>query len=232
MITPRKAEDRGRSRFDWLDSRHSFSFGRYQDPAHTGFRSLLVLNDDRVAPGGGFPTHGHDNMEILSYVLEGTMRHKDSMGNGSVIRPGELQYMSAGSGVRHSEFNDSADAPLHFYQIWIQPNRRDLEPRYDQVAIDAARTRGSLALVAAPDAPDGAISLRQDARLYLARLDATQTVEHTVDPGRHAWLQVLSGAVTLNDLPLREGDGAAVSDESRLVIAAPNSAEILLFDLA
>jgi len=231
MLTLSPAKERGHTRIDWLDSRHTFSFGEWYDPARMGFRALRVINDDRVAPGGGFPTHGHADMEILSYVLEGGLAHKDSMGTGSVIRPGDVQRMSAGTGVRHSEFNDSQSEPVHFLQIWIIPDRRGHAPGYEQKTFPEGERRGKLRLVASPDGRDGSVSLHQDVALWAGVLDEGQKAELPLAPGRHAWVHVARGAATVNGKRLGEGDGAALSDE-RVVAIAGNGGEVLVFDLA
>ena len=232
MITFRDRAARGRTQVGWLDSRHSFSFGGYHDPGQMGFRSLRVINEDRVVPGAGFPTHGHRDMEIVSYVLEGGLSHKDSLGNGSVISPGEMQRMSAGSGIMHSEYNASTNEPVHFLQIWILPDRTGIPPGYAQKPLDLDAARGKLVLAAGPDGSGAAVILHQDARIYAARLDAGATVSHDPRPGRGAWLQVARGMVALNDTEMREGDGAAIEGESRIAIEAMTAAEFLLFDLA
>jgi redox-sensitive bicupin YhaK (pirin superfamily) len=232
MIRLRPAEARGRADFGWLDSRHSFSFGEYYDPTQMGFRSLRVINEDRVAPGGGFEPHSHRDMEIISYVLEGALEHKDSLGNGAVIRPGEVQRMSAGTGITHSEYNPSAQEPVHFLQIWILPDRRGLAPGYEQRAYPASERRGRLRLVASRDGREGAVRLHQDAALYSTLLSESQEVEHELSAGRHAWLQVLRGGVTANGERMRAGDGAALSEEERVKIRAEEATELLLFDLA
>ncbi len=232
MITIRHGEDRGRVVLDWLDSRHSFSFGHYYDPKHMGFRALRVINDDRVSPGGGFATHPHRDMEIITYVLDGTLEHADSLGNGSVIRAGEVQRMTAGTGVTHSEFNHSRVAPVHLLQIWILPAEKGLAPSYEQRAFTPEEKRGGLTLVAARDGRDGALTVHQDAEIYAALLDAGKSVSHRLAAGRHAWLHLAHGAVVLNGHALTEGDGAAVSDEEVLAISAETDAELLLFDLA
>jgi len=232
MITVRPAAERGASRIDWLDSRHTFSFAEYYDPEHMGFRALRVINDDRVAPGAGFPTHPHRDMEILTYVLDGALEHKDSLGTGSVIRPGEVQIMSAGTGIRHSEFNHSKTEPVHFLQIWMLPERNGLPPRYGQKAFDAATRRGQLKLVASRDGRDDTVRIFQDIDIYAANLAKDDRVAHALKAGRHGWIQVARGAVTVNGKALVEGDGAAVSNEPRIDIAGNGAAEILLFDLA
>jgi redox-sensitive bicupin YhaK (pirin superfamily) len=232
MISIRKAEDRGHLDFGWLNTYHTFSFGEYYDPRNMGFRSLRVINEDYVHPGRGFPTHGHSDMEIITYVLEGGLAHKDSMGNGSTIRPGDVQRMSAGTGVRHSEANPSREESVHLLQIWILPNKMGVEPSYEEKKFDDEEKRGRLRLVASPDGSLGSISMHQDARLYAALLDAGQEVAHELKPGRHAWVQVARGAVELNGQPLKQGDGAAVSQERELKIVGKEPSEILLFDLA
>ena len=232
MIAVRKAEERGRTRLGWLDSRHSFSFGEYHDPRQMGFRALRVVNDDRVAPGQGFPTHGHRDMEILSVVLDGALEHRDSLGTGSVIRPGEVQRMTAGKGVRHSEYNPSPTEPVRFLQIWILPERAGLEPAYEQRAFPLDERRGRLRLVAARDGRDGALTLHQDADLYVTTLAAGERITHGLGPARHAWLQVARGALSLDGIALTEGDGAAVSDRREMTVAADGPAEVLLIDLA
>jgi hypothetical protein len=232
MITFRDREARGRTRTGWLDSKHSFSFGDYRDPAQMGFRSLRVINEDRVVPGAGFPRHGHRDMDILSYVLEGSLQHKDSIGSGTVIRPGEIQRMSAGTGIEHSEFNPSPGEPVHFLQIWIIPEKRGLEPSYEQKPVPLEERRGRLRLVAAPNPPEGAVTLHEDARVYVANLAAGERVAHDIAPGRGVWVQIARGIISLNGTELREGDGAAMEDEKRAEIEAETDAEILLFDLA
>ncbi len=234
MITIRKAADRGHFDHGWLDTYHTFSFGDYVDPRHRGFRSLRVINEDRVKPGQGFPMHSHRDMEILTVILAGALEHRDSMGNGSVIRPGEVQRMSAGTGVTHSEHNPSPDEPVHLLQIWILPERRGLPPGYEQAAFPAARRRDRLCLLASPDGAEGSVRIHQDARLLTAVLAPGAGVSHDLAPGRHAWVQVARGQVRLDGTDLRAGDGAAVSDRPGLELQAPGDeeAEILLFDLA
>lgn len=232
MISFRDRMARGQSRTGWLDSRHTFSFSDYYDPAEMGFRSLRVINEDRVIPGAGFPRHGHRDMEIVSYVLGGALEHKDSLGNGAVIRPGEVQRMSAGTGILHSEFNPSKTEPLHFLQIWIIPDRVGLPPSYEQKTFPLAERRGRLRLVAAPDGRDGAVTLHQDARLFIADLEPGERAAYQAERGRGLWLQAARGIIALNGTEMREGDGAAVENESTLVIEAETQAEILLFDLA
>jgi redox-sensitive bicupin YhaK (pirin superfamily) len=231
MITVSPAAARGHTDIGWLDSRHTFSFGEWYDPAHMGFRALRVINDDRVAPGGGFPTHGHADMEIVSYVLEGGLEHKDSIGTGSVIRPGDVQRMSAGTGVRHSEFNASRTEPVHFLQIWIIPDRRGHKPGYEQKNFPEAERSGRLRLVASSDGREGSVTLHQDVALYAGVLDEGQQAKLALAPGRHAWVHVARGGATVNGKRLGEGDGAAVSDERALTIDG-HGGEVLVFDLA
>jgi hypothetical protein len=232
MITIRPAEERGRADFGWLDSRHTFSFGDYRDPSHMGFRALRVINEDRVKPAQGFGTHSHRDMEILSYVLEGELAHADSMGTGSVIRPGDVQRMSAGTGVLHSEKNPSPTEPVHFLQIWLLPERRGLEPGYEQKRFEPAEKSGRLRLVASRDGRDGAITVHQDVDLYAGLLGPGEEARLVLRPGRHAWVQVARGEITANGQRLRAGDGAAVSDEPALDLAASTDSEVLVFDLA
>ncbi len=232
MIQVRHAAQRGQTRIGWLDSRHSFSFGDYRDPNHMGFRALRVINDDRVAPGGGFGTHPHRDMEIVTYVLSGALEHRDSLGTGSVLGAGELQRMTAGTGLSHSEFNPSATEPVHFYQIWLQPKARGLAPSYEQRAFPAAQRRGTLRKVVSPTGLDGALCIQQDVEILLGALEKEQTVRHALAPGRHAWVQVLTGQLRLNGETLQAGDGAAVSDEAELVLSAVDQAEVMVFDLA
>lgn len=229
--TLRRADDRGRTDFGWLDSRHTFSFGQYHDPDHMGFRSLRVINDDRVSPGQGFGEHGHRDMEILTWVLEGELAHKDSLGNGGVIRPGQLQAMSAGTGIRHSEFNGSEERPVHFLQIWLLPDQRGVEPRYEQVAFDREDLRQSLRIVASPDGRDGSARIHQDAELYIGALDTGRNITHTFPPDRHGWLHIARGRISLHGQTLGEGDGAAIPPGSALDLSAEEDSEILLFDL-
>ena len=231
MITRRPAQERGHARHGWLDSYHTFSFADYYDPRHMGFRTLRVINEDRVQPEKGFGTHPHRDMEIISYVLEGALEHKDSLGTGSVIRPGEVQRMSAGSGVTHSEFNSSRTEPVHFLQIWILPERTGLPPGYEQRAFPIEEKRGNLRLVASHDGRDGSLTIHQAVDLYVSLLAPGEAISHLLIPGRHAWIQVARGALLLNDVTLSAGDGAAVSDESRLTMTATDQTEVLLFDL-
>jgi redox-sensitive bicupin YhaK (pirin superfamily) len=232
MITLRPGAERGRSERDWLSSRHTFSFADYDDPRHMGFRSLRVINEDRVQPGAGFPTHGHRDMEIVTYVVAGALEHKDSLGTGSVIRPGDVQRMTAGTGVTHSEYNPSRSEPVHLLQIWILPERQGLPPGYEQRAFPPTEMQGRLRLVAARDGRDGSVTLHQDARLFAARLAAGDEIVHRLAPGRHAWVQVVRGALVLNGTGMVQGDGAAASGEAQLDIRAREPAEVLLFDLA
>lgn len=232
MITVRKAVARGHFDHGWLDTYHTFSFADYYDPAHMGFRALRVINEDRVQPGKGFGTHGHRDMEIITYVLGGALEHKDSLGTGSVIRPGEVQRMSAGTGVTHSEYNHSRSEIVHLLQIWLLPERQGLEPSYEQRAFPAAERQGTLRLVASPGGRDGSVTVHQDVRLYASLLSPTDQVTHRLQGGRHAWLQVARGRVTANGSELHTGDGAAVSDEAALDIGATAASEVLLFDLA
>lgn len=232
MITIRKATDRGHADHGWLNTYHTFSFASYRDPRHNGFRSLRVMNEDRVAPEQGFGTHAHDNMEIVSYVLSGALEHEDSMGNGEVLQAGEFQRISAGSGITHSEFNPSSDESTHFYQIWLTPNVRDTQPSYVQRAFDESEKLNRLRLAASPDGADGSLSIRSDAYIYLSKLTSDSEVEITLAPERHAWLQVLSGDITINGNHLSTSDGASISDESSVSIVAQHHAEIMWFDLA
>ena len=231
MLTHRPADQRGRTTIGWLDSRHSFSFGGYYDPAHMGFSDLRVINEDVVVPGAGFGTHPHRDMEILSVVLEGGLAHRDSMGNGDVIRPGDVQVMSAGTGITHSEFNASETEPVHFLQVWIEPAARGTEPTYDQKAFDPAGRDGALQLVASADGAEGSLTIGQDARVYLADLGAGQEVEHAIAPGRRAWIQVARGRVTVDGERVAAGDGVAVEATERVRLEGVGDAQVLLFDL-
>jgi redox-sensitive bicupin YhaK (pirin superfamily) len=231
MIRVRKAQERGHADHGWLDTWHTFSFADYFDPTQMGFRSLRVINEDRVEPGQGFGMHGHVDMEIITYVLEGALEHKDSMGNGEVLRPGEFQRMSAGTGVRHSEFNPSASEPVHLYQIWLLPRSKGIRPSYEQKSFPENERQGKLRLVASPDGADGSLSIHQDARIYLSTLSAGERVSHEIQAGRHAWLQVLRGRVRVNGTLLQTSDGAAVSEERGLTIVSEGPAEVMLFDL-
>ncbi|HJQ70887.1 MAG TPA: pirin family protein [Blastocatellia bacterium] len=232
MIIKRPARERGKTETHWLESFHTFSFNRYYDPRYTGFGDLLVINEDYVAPARGFPTHSHSDMEIITYVVRGRLAHKDSTGAESEITPGEVQRMSAGTGVSHSEFNPSETEPTHFLQIWIQPDEAALKPGYEQRRFSDEERRGRLRLVASRAGSDGSVTIHQDARLYDGLLASGDEVTHQLSPGRHAWIQVIKGEVTANGTPLQAGDGAAVSEESSLGIRAFGEAEILLFDLA
>jgi redox-sensitive bicupin YhaK (pirin superfamily) len=231
MIIHRKASERGHADFGWLDSHHSFSFGQYYDPSHMGFGALRVINDDRVAGGGGFDTHGHKDMEILSYVLEGGLAHRDSLGSGSVIRPGDVQLMSAGTGVRHSEFNASEHDPVHFLQIWIIPDKQGLQPSYAEQHFPEAERRNRLRLIASSDGRDGSLKIRQDAAVHASVLEAGASLSHVLKPGRRYWLQVAAGALAVNGHALVEGDGLALVKEETLAITARTQSEFLLFDL-
>jgi quercetin 2,3-dioxygenase len=232
VLTIRKSGDRGTADLGWLHSRHTFSFADYYDPEHMGFGPLRVINEDRVSPGQGFGTHGHRDMEIISYVLEGALEHKDSIGTGSVIRPGEVQVMSAGTGIRHSEFNHSRTEPVHFLQIWIVPDREGITPRYDQKAFPDAEKRGRLRLVGSADGRDGSIIIHQDVDLFAAILSAGEQVTHALRSGRKGWLQVIRGAVEANGHSLNAGDGATAQDEVALTVTGKaDSAEMLVFDL-
>lgn len=232
MIVLRKSSERGHSNLGWLDSRHTFSFADYHDPDHVRFGALCVINENRVEPGRGFGTHGHRDMEIVSYVLDGTLAHADSLGEHSLLRPGDVQRMTAGTGVRHSESNPSSQEPVHFLQIWILPRTPELPPGYEQKHFSRHDKRNRLCLVASPDGREGSLTLHQDARLYAALLEEGATVSHETRPGRRLWVQVASGACTVNGRPLSEGDGAAITEESRITLAGAPEAEILLFDLA
>ncbi|MEO0825054.1 MAG: pirin family protein [Cyanobacteria bacterium J06635_15] len=233
MITIRPANDRGAANFGWLDSRHSFSFGNYYDPQHMGFASLRVINEDKVTPAQGFGTHGHRDMEIVTYVLDGSLEHKDNIGNGSVIRPGDVQRMSAGTGILHSEFNASNTDPVHFLQIWIIPDTKGLAPGYEQTYFGTEDKQNQLRLVGSRDGREGSVTIHQDMNLYAARLANGETVSHDLAGDRAAWLHVARGAVTLNGQPLAAGDGAAISAEANLTLqGAADDAEVLLFDMA
>ncbi len=234
MITVRKAEARGHFDHGWLDTRHTFSFADYHDDAHMGFRALRVINEDRVTPGQGFGTHGHRDMEIISYVLSGALAHRDSTGGSGVLRPGEVQRMTAGTGVTHSEFNGSTEEPVHFLQIWLLPDRRGHRPSYEQRAYPEAERRGRLRLVASPDGADGSTTVHQDARVYATLLARGEQAELPLAPGRHGWVQVARGELELNGVRLRAGDGAALSEEAKasLTGAGDGLAEVLVFDLA
>ena len=232
MISIRRSDERGHANHGWLDTRFTFSFADYYDPEHVQFRTLRVMNDDRVTGGRGFPTHPHRDMEIVTYVLEGALAHKDSMGNGSTIRPGDVQYMSAGTGVAHSEFNASRSEPVHLYQIWMFPDKTGYQPRYDQKNFSQDEKRGKLLLLASPDGREGSVRIRQANELYATVLKPGESVEHELKPKRHAYVQVARGSVKLNGHALEVGDGAAVSEETALELTGINEAEVLLFDLA
>ena len=231
MINIRKSDDRGMADFGWLKSRHSFSFGRYFDPGHMGFGPLRVINEDRVAASQGFGTHPHDNMEIISIVLSGELEHKDNIGNGSVIRPGDVQRMSAGSGVTHSEFNPSDTDETHFLQIWIIPEKDNVQPNYAQKNFPDSHRQGQLQKIISGDGSDGSIQIHQDADLYRAQLNNGDKIEHTVGEGRIGWVQVIQGSLSVNGQKLDQGDGAAIQDESSVVLADGQKADILLFDM-
>jgi redox-sensitive bicupin YhaK (pirin superfamily) len=231
MIVKRAAEERGRTRISWLDSRHSFSFGDYYDPRHMGFGVLRVINEDWVEPGAGFPTHGHRDMEIVTYVLQGALEHKDSLGTGSVIRPREVQRMSAGTGISHSEFNASRSDPVHLLQIWILPVQRGIQPSYEQKAIPAAAMRGRLAVIAGPEEGEGTVRIHQDARILAAELSQGAAVAHELAQGRRAWVQVAHGSVETGGTLLQAGDGAAITGEKLFEIVGREAAELLVFDL-
>ena len=232
MITLRRSEERGHADHGWLNTYHTFSFANYYDPAHMGFRALRVINEDRVAPGKGFGTHPHRDMEILSYVLEGALEHKDSMGNGSVMRPGDVQRMSAGTGVTHSEFNSSRSEPVHFLQIWIVPAEPGIKPGYEQKRFSDEDKRGALRLIASRDGREGSVTIHQDASVYAAVLGTGEAARHTLAPGRNAWIHVARGEVKLDAEVLRAGDGAAVTGEREIVVSGHGQGEVLLFDLA
>lgn len=231
MIQVRKSDERGHANHGWLTSYHTFSFADYFDAQQMGFSALRVINEDRVQAGEGFPTHGHRDMEIISYVLDGALEHKDSMGTGSVIRPGDVQLMSAGTGVRHSEYNASPDQPVHFLQIWIQPNQLGGAPGYEQQHFAPEELNGRLRLIAAPNGREGAVTLQQDAYLYASRLNGEQEVTHKLLTGRRAYVHVARGSVQLNDVPLAAGDGARVENETTLRLSSGSNAEVLLFNL-
>ena len=232
MIRVRKAQERGHARHGWLESYHTFSFAGYYDPQQMGFRELRVLNEDRVHPGRGFDAHSHRDMEIVSYVIDGALEHRDSLGTGSLIRPGDVQRMSAGSGVTHSEFNASQDEFVHFLQIWILPERNGLEPSYEQKHFAAEQRRGKLRLVASRDGRQGSVRVHQDVALYAALLAPGESVEHALAPGRFAWIQVAKGSCDLDGVRLEAGDGAAISGQTSLQLTGVSGAELLVFDLA
>jgi len=231
MIQYRKAAERGHAQHGWLDSWHSFSFADYYDAAHMGYGPLRVINEDRVQPGMGFGTHGHRDMEIVSYVLDGELSHKDNIGNGSIIRPGDVQRMTAGRGVMHIEFNPSDSKPVHFLQIWIEPDARGLTPSYEQKRVEPARRRGRISLIASPDGRDGSVTVHQDVRVYAVDLDGDERVEHEVPAGRRAYVHLARGSLALGDTRLGAGDAAKIEGPARIVLAHGEAAEALLFDL-
>lgn len=234
MIKVRRAHERGHYDHGWLNTFHSFSFGDYYDPCHMGFRSLRVINEDRIHPGLGFGMHGHHDMEIFTYILDGELEHRDSMGNGSVLGRGELLHMTAGTGIRHSECNPSKSNPVHLYQIWLTPGKMSLPPSYSQTKIDAAKVHKRLHLVASPDGQEGSLPIRQDAKIYFTSLPGSESIRHVLNPARAVWVQVLRGEVEVMGEILREGDGAAITDEAELHLAAVGDclAEVMIFDLA
>jgi quercetin 2,3-dioxygenase len=232
MLTIRQSNQRGHFNHGWLNTYHTFSFDQYYDPRYMGFRSLRVINEDFVSPGRGFPKHGHRDMEIITYILEGALKHEDSMGNGSVIRPGDVQRMTAGTGVRHSELNASTDESVHLLQIWIIPNTDNLEPGYEQKAFSADERRNQLRLIAASDGRDGSVTVNQDVGLFASILDAEKEVNYAIDPKRYGWLQVARGVVEVNGQQANQGDGIVVVAESSLTIRAAEPSEVLLFDLS
>ena len=231
MLELRKSNERGKANHGWLDSHHSFSFGYYYDPDHTGFGPLLVINEDRVAPGRGFGDHGHRDMEIISYVLDGALEHRDSMGNGSVLRYGDVQRMSAGTGVVHSEYNHSRSDLVHFLQIWIEPNVQGIAPGYEEKHFDTASKQGRLRLIASADGRDGSVLIHQDASLYASLLDGSDRVELALAPGRAAYVHLVRGKLTVNGMPLTTGDALKISDERAVILEQADQAEVLLFDL-
>ena len=233
MITIRPRHERGTANFGWLDSRHTFSFGNYYDPQHMGFASLRVINEDKVTPAKGFGTHGHRDMEIISYVLSGALEHRDSMGNGSVIRPGDVQRMSAGTGITHSEFNGSATEPVHFLQIWLLPNERGLQPSYEEKHFSPQEKPGQLVLVGSTDGRDNSVTIHQDVNLYVGSLKDSDRLSYQIDNNRAVWIQVAKGSISLNGKLLEAGDGAAIVDETEITLVAnSDTGEILLFDMA
>ena len=233
MITVRLAQERGKANFGWLESKHTFSFGSYYDPHHMGFSNLRVINEDRVQAGRGFGPHSHKNMEIISYVLQGALEHRDSIGNGSVIRPGDVQRMSAGTGIAHSEFNASDSEPVHFLQIWIKPEKTGIQPSYEQKNFSLTEKQGKLKLVASPDGRDNSVTIHQDVNLYVVVLNNSDRVTYNTDNNRSVWLQLVRGSATINGQTLKTGDGAAITQENELkLVATTDKTEILLFDLA
>ena len=231
MIEIRRADDRGHYQNDWLDSRHTFSFGEYYDPKHTGVSVLRVINDDRVVAGAGFPTHPHKNMEIVSYVLEGELAHKDSMGNGSVIKPGDVQRMSAGRGVTHSEFNPSDSAGTNFLQIWLLPSEQDVDPGYEQKYFSAESRQGVMKLLLSPDGKDGSIRANTDASMFGSLLEKDQSITYTIEPGRIAYVHVAKGAISIDGAEVNQGDGATIKDQSEIRLVGNSPSEVLVFDL-
>jgi redox-sensitive bicupin YhaK (pirin superfamily) len=231
MINVRKSQQRGHARHGWLESYHTFSFANYYDPKHTGFRDLLVINEDRVQPGQGFGKHSHQDMEIISYVMEGELEHRDSMGTGSVIRPGDVQRMSAGRGVQHSEFNHSKEKLVHFFQIWIAPSKEGIKPSYEEKKFSSDDKKNRLRLIVSPTGEEGSLTIHQDAKLFASVLDEGKAVDYRLGPGRHGWVQVLRGGLELNGEPLSEGDGAAISEIKELNLVAKQASEVLVFDL-
>lgn len=231
MIQIRKAATRGHAQHGWLDSWHTFSFADYYDPEHMGYSVLRVINDDTIAPGAGFPTHAHQDMEIVTYVLEGALEHRDSLGNGDIIRPGDVQRMSAGTGIRHSEFNPSQTEPVRLLQIWLLPQQPGAEPGYEQTRFDPAQLQGRFRVVASPDGREGSVRINQDTLLYAAKLDQGEAARMTLAPGRRAYLRVAKGDIELKGFPLHQGDGAEISQEAEIIVSGLNSAEILVFDL-
>ncbi len=232
MLKIRKSGERGHFDHGWLDTYHTFSFGDYYEASQMGFRALRVINEDRVAPGGGFGMHGHRDMEIVTCVLSGALEHKDSLGHGEVLRPGEMQHMSAGRGIRHSEFNPSESEPVHLYQIWLLPREKGLEPCYSQKAFSAEARKGKWQVVASPDGAEGSLTIQQDARIFLANMNAGESLAYRIEKERHAWLQILRGTVRLGEDELIAGDAAAISDEASFEVAATSPAEVMLFDLS
>lgn len=231
MIQIRKAATRGHAQHGWLDSWHTFSFADYYDPKHMGYSVLRVINDDTIAPGAGFPTHAHQDMEIVTYVLAGALEHRDSLGNGDIIRPGDVQRMSAGTGIRHSEFNPSQTEPVRLLQIWLLPQQPGVEPGYEQTRFDPAQLQGRFRVVASPDGREGSVRIHQDTLLYAAKLEQGETARMTLAPGRRAYLQVAKGDIEIKGFPLHQGDGAEISQEAEIIVSGLNSAEILVFDL-
>jgi len=231
VIKIRKSGDRGHANYGWLNTHYTFSFSDYQDPRHVHFHTLRVMNEDIIAPGRGFGTHPHDNMEIVTYVLEGALEHRDSMGNGAVLKAGEFQHMSAGSGITHSEFNHSSTEPVHLYQIWLFPKIKNIKPRHDQKHFDPSERANKLQLVASPDGASGSLAINQDARIYLAGLTSDGSITHSLPKNSHMWIQVLRGAVTVNGTQLNRSDGAAIINEDTVKISANGAGEVMVFEL-